>query len=318
MHRILYLTLITLGLVSKTCLAIPPAVEKKEVGFSLDHVSQDCPIIYDNDWWTDVPDAVYLWVKASQNQCSVRGNIVSRDMWEWQNGYTFKLEDGLKDCRELIANARASGLKNIPDPTIGSNEALRRPENGKIEDTKFQRTAGSDLIVAEALKASPTKPLLIFCGGPCTTVATAYLTDPKIVDHIIVFQIDGGAYNGKDNWAWQIVEQRCRFANWARGYFWPQLGKWNPESFAALPKNPVCDALRRYAFGDLAKDNQWGDGAWIFWLFDRKSLTTFEIYDDVGLTIPKEGVNADAMQREFFRTLMDAKVYDADGPSQDR
>jgi hypothetical protein len=24
-------------------------------------------------------------------------------------------------------------------------------------------------------------------------------------------------------------------------------------------------------------DNQWGDGAWIFWLFDRKSLTQFEI-----------------------------------------
>lgn len=304
--------LMALVITSNSGLAVPPDVEKEEGGFSIENVSPNCPVIYDNDWWTDVPDAVYLWVKASQNECEVRGNIVSRDMWEWQNGYTFKLEDGLKDCRELIASARASGLKNIPDPTLGSNEALRRPESGKIEDTQFQRTAGSDLIVAEALKASPTKPLLIFCGGPCTTVATAYLTDPKIADRMVVFQIDGGSYNGKDSWSWQIVEQRCFFANWARGYFWPQLGTWEPEAFKTLPKNPVCDALRRYAFGDLAKDNQWGDGAWIFWLFDREALTTCEVYDDVGVTIPQQGVNTAAMRREFFRTLTNAKEFGTD------
>jgi hypothetical protein len=57
MHRILFVTLITLGLTSRACLAIPPGVKKSEAGFSLEHVSQECPIIYDNDWWTDVPDA---------------------------------------------------------------------------------------------------------------------------------------------------------------------------------------------------------------------------------------------------------------------
>lgn len=65
-------------------------------------------------------------------------------------------------------------------------------------------------------------------------------------------------------------------------------------------------------------DNQCGDGAWIFWLFDGKSLSQFEIHDEVDLTIPKEGVDTNAMQREFFRTLMDPKVFDADGPSHDR
>lgn len=285
-------------------LAAPPSFKVNDNGFSIEHVSPDCPIIYDNDWWTDVPDAVYLWVKASRKECSLRGNIVTRDMWEWQNGYTFKLEEGLKDCRDLIANARASGLKNIPDPLIGCEKVLLRPESGKIEDTLFQQNAGSDLIVAEAMKASPSKPLLIFCGGPCTTVATAYLTNPAIAERIIVFQIDGGAYNGKDNWSWQIVEQRCFFANWARGYFWPQVEKWQPENFSSLPDNPVCDAMRRYAFGDLAKDNQWGDGAWIFWLFDRDCLTKAEIYDETGLTVPREGVNATAMGKEFFRTLL--------------
>lgn len=307
-----YLLMFSDALMARVALSEPPKSEITQVGFSLEHVSQDCPIIYDNDWWTDIPDAVFLWAKASRNDCKLRGNIVSRDMWDWQKGYNFKLEEGLKDCRELIAKARASGLKNIPDPVIGANEALHRPESGQIEDTHFRQSAGSDLIVAEARKALPTKPLLIFCGGPCTTVATAYLTDPSIVDRIVVFQIDGGAYNGKDSWSWQIVEQRCLFANWARGYFWPQIGKWKPQQFQELPRNPVCDSLRHYAFGDLAKDNQWGDGAWIFWLFDRACLKSLEVYDEVGVTIPKSAVNMDAMQQEFFRTLMSSELFYAD------
>ncbi len=85
--------------------------------------------------------------------------------------------------------------------------------------------------------------------------------------------------------------------------FGPRL-KMATEDFKKLPDNPVCDAMRRYAFGGLAKDNQWGDGAWIFWLFDRRCLTRTEVYDETGITIPKDGVDAKAMREEFFRTLL--------------
>ena len=318
MKKLLFVSFFTLAFTVRTVSAIPPSHQILGDQFSIEHVNRDCPIIYDNDWWTDVPDAVYLWIKASRGECSLRGNIVSRDMWEWQNGYTFKIDEGLKDCKDLLAHARASGLKNIPDPTIGSNEALRRPESGKIEDTSYQRNPGSDLIVDEAMKASPTKPLLIFCGGPCTTVAVAYLTKPEIADRVIVFQIDGGAYNGKDAWSWQIVEQRFRFVNWARGYFWPQLGKWDTKKFDSLPQKPIFEAVRRYAYGGLANDNQWGDGAWIFWFFDPSCLSKIEVYNQIGLTVPADGVHVEAMQTEFFRTLMAPESESATTPPKER
>ena len=106
-------------------------------------------------------------------------------MHGWEKGYTYQLKQGMADCQKLLSAARASGLRNIPDPVAGSDEALRKPASGKIEDTVFKPSPASDLIVAEAKKATPQKPLLVFAGGPCTTGATAYLTDPTIVDRMI-------------------------------------------------------------------------------------------------------------------------------------
>jgi len=272
-------------------------------------VSAANPVIYDNDWWTDVPDVAYLWAKASLGQCNMRGNIVSRDMWGWEKGYTYQLKQGMADCQKVFEAAQASGLRNIPAPVPGSDEALRKPASGKIEDTLFKRSPGSDLIVAEAKKASPEKPLLVFAGGPCTTVATAYLTDPTIFDRMIVCQIDGGAYNGSDGWAWEIAMKRCRFANWARGYFWDKLQVWKPDRFKELPHNPLGDLLRTYAKGDLARANQWGDGAWIFYTFEHRCLTQAEDYDHEAITVPKEGTDIKAMEDEFFITMKNPKVY---------
>ncbi|MBW3624289.1 MAG: hypothetical protein KY468_12855 [Armatimonadetes bacterium] len=289
--------------------ALTPKYRETERGLILERVSPNNPMIYDNDWWKDVPDAAYLWSKASMGQADLRGNIVSRDMWGWKEGYTYKLDQGMKDARALLEAARKSGLKKIPDPIPGANEALVKPESGKIEETKFTRSPGSDLIVAEAKKASPKRPLLVYAGGPSTTVAAAYLTDPSIADRVIVFQIDGGAYNGKDSWSWEIMKQRLPFANWARGYFWGDWSGWNPDRFKALPKNPLGDVMREYAHSDLGKANQWGDGAWIFATFAPRSITKAESYDNVAITVPKAGTNVKAMEAEFFATMTNPKVY---------
>lgn len=296
-------------------LASVPANAKKveyqltSEGLRLAGVEATCPLIYDNDWWKDVPDAAYLWAKASLGQANLRGNIVSRDMWNWQGGYTYKLEQGMKDAQSLLEAARRSGLRNIPDPIPGANEVLVRPDSAKIEETKFVRTPGSDLIVREARGATPQRPLLIFAGGPNTTVATAYLTDPSIAENMIVFQIDGGGYNGKDAWSWQIVKQRCKFVNWARGYFWGDWSQWNPDDFKTLPPNPLGDVMREYAKSGLGKANQWGDGAWIFAIFEPRSITQIEDYDREAITVPRAGTNVKAMKEEFFRTMKNPAVY---------
>jgi hypothetical protein len=203
----------------------------------------------------------------------------------------------------LLKAARASGLRNIPDPVMGAVESLRRPTSGKVEDTRFKRSQGSDLIVAEALRASTQEPLLVFVGGACTTVATAYLSNPAIADRMIVFQVDGGCYNGSDQWAWQIAMTHCRFANWARGYFWNKLKSWNAEPFQKLPNSPLSRLLREYAGSDLAKANQWGDGAWIFYTFDHRCLTKAEVYDQLAITVPEGATNVEQIAAEFVATM---------------
>jgi hypothetical protein len=138
----------------------------------------DNPIIYDNDWWFDLFDNNYLWAQASLGEVNLRGNIVSRDMWEWQKGYLYPMEKCVKDAQKALKLARDAGLKNIPELTLGSERVLERPGSGKIEDTKSRPTPGSRLIVVEAKKASAKKPLLVIAGGPMTTVANALLTNP--------------------------------------------------------------------------------------------------------------------------------------------
>ena len=117
-------------------------------------VSSNSSVIYDNDWWTDVPDAAYIWAKASLGKCDLRGNIITRCTFGWEKGYAHKLEEQIQDSDKLLKAARASGLKNIPDPILGAKEALRKPESGKVTDTKHVPSPGSDLIVAEATKAT--------------------------------------------------------------------------------------------------------------------------------------------------------------------
>ena len=292
-------------------LTLKPAYRVTDRGVALEGVSPSNPILYDNDWWTDVPDAAYMWAKASLGKADLRGNVITRCTFGWEKKYAHTMEQSLEEAAKLYGFARKSGLRNVPEPIPGAREALRRPESGKMEDTKFTRSPGSDLIVREARKASPKKPLLIFIGGSCTTVASAYITDPSIADRAVVFQIDGRGYNGSDGWAWDIAMQKFRFVNWARGYFWDKVSVWNPEPFNALPQNPLCDFLREYAFKGHGKANQWGDGAWIFALYDPRCITKVEGYDGLGITVPKEGTNVKAMEAEFFRTMNDPKAYRA-------
>ncbi|MDX1953268.1 MAG: hypothetical protein SFY81_13890 [Verrucomicrobiota bacterium] len=308
--RLIHLILLILACVQCPQLwAVPPEYKIQDGGVRLARVSPDCPIIYDNDWWTDVPDAAYIWAKASLGEAKLKGNIVTRCTFGWETKYAHTLKQQTDEVERLLKLARASGMRNIPDAVIGSTVAIEKPASGKLEDTKFEKTAGSELILAEARKATFEKPLLLFVGGSCTTVASAFLTDPSITNRIIVFQIDGRGYNGSDGWAWDITMKHFVFANWARGYFWDQVSSWDPEPFNQLPKNPLCDFLREYAFQGHGKANQWGDAPWIFQLYNPNCLTKAVDYDGMAITIPRDGNNLKAMQAEFFETMKNPKAY---------
>lgn len=286
------------------------------------------PIIYDNDWWFDVFDNNYLWAQASLGEADLRGNIVSRDMWEWQKGYLYPMGKCVEDAEKALKFARGAGLKNIPDLTLGSDRVLERPESGKIEDTIAHPTPGSRLIVAEARKASPEKPLLIVAGGPLTTVANALLSAPEIAPNLMVFNLTvAGGYNGKDAWSPLIVAKRTRLVDWATGTFWDKNSVFKAEDFERLPDNEFCNDMRRLIASDLGQANQLGDGAALVWLWQHRCWTGVKVreavwrgdrlaFDEVAagergdvLDIPKQSTDLGASRDEFFRVLMQLRLF---------
>lgn len=308
--------------------ALAPEFSVTNGTLQLAGVSAANPVIYDNDWWFDVFDNNYLWAQASLGNADLRGNIVSRDMWDWQKGYTYSMDDCVNDAKKALKDARAAGLKNIPDYTRGSDRALQRPSSGRIEDTEAHPSDGSRLIVAEALKASPDKPLLIISGGPLTTVANALLTNPEIAPNMVVFNLTvNGGYNGKDGWSPYVVIKKTRYVDWGGGDFWDRDSVFRAKDFDSLPDNPFTRDMKRFIRTDLGRANQLGDGAPLVWLFQPKcwkeaqpkraefsgtSVRFNSVHSGESgdlLVIPKKATDLNACREEFFRVLADPHLF---------
>ncbi len=331
----LFLRQLSLLLPAAALFLVPPParaiVPEHTVGqgqVKLTGVGPENPILYDNDWWFDVFDNNYLWAQASLGHARLRGNIVSRDMWDWQKSYLYSFDESWKDADKALQLARDSGLKHIPDLTRGSDRVLVRPESGRIEDTTAHPSDGSRLIVAEAKQASPEKPLLIIAGGPQTTVANALLTNPGIAPNLIVFNLTvSGGYNGKDGWSAYIVAKLARSVDWGGGKFWDKDSVFRAEHFDPLPDNPFTMDMKRFIRSDLGRANQLGDGAPLVWLWQPRCWTGAEIHQagfqgttmslsraksgesgDV-LVIPKSSTDLTASREEFFRVLTTPDLF---------
>ncbi len=120
-RRILTMVLVSLGLVPAQLSAVIVSHRMTPQGLKIHGVGPDSPILYDNDWWFDVFDNNYLWAQVSLGKADLHGNIVTRDMWDWQKGYHYKMEQCVDDAKKALKLARDSGLRNIPDLTLGSD-----------------------------------------------------------------------------------------------------------------------------------------------------------------------------------------------------
>lgn len=302
-----------------------PRYSATDQGLKLSGIDGSNPIVYDNDWWRDVFDDYYLWAQASLGRADLRGNIVTRDMWSHPD-YLYSMQQCVEDGEQALKLARDSGLKHIPDLTIGSDRALSPPDSRVIEETRPYPSPGSRLIIEEAKQASAGKPLVIVAGGPLTTIANALLIDPSIADRMVVFSLTthNFGYNGKDGWSAYIVAKKTYLVEWAVGSFWDKNSVLKPDHFEVLPANPMCDALKQFIRTDLGQANQLGDGAPLVWMFrnscwkgarERRAVYKHPavVYEpgelaDV-LDIPKDQTDLAAMREEFFRVLADPRVY---------
>jgi len=66
-----------------------PAYTVENGAIHIAGVGPDNPILYDNDWGFDVFDNNYLLAQASLGHANLRGNIISRDMWDGEKGYHY-------------------------------------------------------------------------------------------------------------------------------------------------------------------------------------------------------------------------------------
>ncbi len=320
----LLLVLTALLMVSSANAKVPVYTVDKD-GVHIAGIDGNNPVIYDNDWWNDVFDSYYVFAQAHLGAADLRGNIISRDMWEHPN-YLYPMQRCIDDCNKAVKRARSNRWKNIPDPVIGADKALYPPDSLKIDDTEFSPNAGSRLIVREAHKASKEKPLVVIVGGPQTTVATALLDDPTIAEKMVVFNLsttDYG-YNGKDGWSAYIVAKKGQYVEWGGGKFWDKNSVFRPEHFGPLADSPVTKFMKDFIRTNLGAANQMGDGAALVWMYDNRCWTGVEergaLYQapaaqyranggkDV-LVIPKEKTDLTNTREEFLRVLNNPKLY---------
>jgi hypothetical protein len=274
------------------------------------------PVLYDNDFGHNTWDNEFLWALASLGKVDLRGNIVTvvpRD----------PLALGSEDISSWAREARLSrlsGMRNIPEPILGSRRRLAMPASGQWQDLLPESNPGVQLMVAEARKASAEKPLIVVASGELTTVANAILLDPSIVDRMVVFGVYNQGLNAKDSLASNLVARKCRFVEWGRDYFWAGPG----PSAASLPNNSMGVRLSANRDTSTFAPLFFADFAALSFLVDGRSWTSARnakvtspplnaTFGSSGssdfIDIPKEGNDWALMDKVFFAAFADSGAY---------
>ena len=205
------------------------------------------PVVYDNDEAVDMYTDEYLLALASLGEIQLHGILTSSPIEPFDRYVSVaNYERDVADREQLVASAKASGFANIPDRVRGPMGNLQRPTSGRIEDTRPIGAAGSWLIVTEARKASPEKPLIVVAGAPLTAEADAYLLDHSIADKVIIAWLGGRDrdmcdYNGwADPWAAYVVLQKLRLVQFPLRVASPLVPK---RQLLDLPAGPLRDYM---------------------------------------------------------------------------
>ena len=144
-------------------------------------------VIIDNDFCGD-PDGLFQLVHhVLSTSCDIMGIIGAH-----HNGFSFFRDLQGKDDAEKSVNKvnealELMGLKDQLKVVPGAAEKMTDPKQPIVSE-------GARLIVEEALKATPEKPLYVCVGGPLTDIASAWLMNPEIGKNIILIWIGGQEY----------------------------------------------------------------------------------------------------------------------------
>jgi hypothetical protein len=243
-------------------LAAGSCAESRNLGTSVPHgrlpIDERNPIVLVNDGAFDNWQGEYA-VLLAQSGGPRLAEIVVGNSPAWP-----EIEPNIAGWRGLVAAASASGLRNIPDPTVSIGAPLVRPANGDIDATAANRSDGARLIVdASARLSVPYRPLVVVTGGRLTDVADAYLIDRTVTERVVVVSALGtrtasgaamAAPNGEmDPWADTIVTARFRFVQVSA--FYDQRMDVPAARLSEIPDSPLRDwiAAKQPGIWDLAE-----------------------------------------------------------------
>ena len=144
-------------------------------------------VIIDNDFCGD-PDGLFQLVHhVLSSSCDIKGIIGSH-----HNGFSFDRELQGKDDADKSVNKVNQVLELMG--LQGKYKVVPGAPVGMTGIDKPLESEGAKLIVEEALKASPEKPLYLCFGGPLTDLASAWLMNPEIEKNVVLVWIGGQEY----------------------------------------------------------------------------------------------------------------------------
>jgi hypothetical protein len=256
------------------------------------------PVILDNEYWDNGFENEYAWAKASAGTLDLRGNIVT----DGEPGPPSSVDEHLDKARIELREARLAGISGVPDPVAGSRRSLAPAASGRIDDIVPLKSDGSELIVAAARRATPEAPLVVVAGGPLTTVANAYLTDPSIAPRMVVMSVFPFSINRYDSLANYLVAKRCRLIVWGGDYLW-KTGMDTAWAGALPGGSRLHERLRSSLRSGW---NQLGDMAPIAYLSDRRAWTGAEM---AKVSLPLQMFPASSLAFDFLHIPAAANAW---------
>jgi hypothetical protein len=205
-------------------------------------VDERNPVIIHNDSASDNWVGEYALLLAKDGGPSIAGIIVC------SSAYWSSLDTNVMGWTNFVNAARASGFQNVPDLTVSAGAPLVEPDDGQIDSTSPNRSAGAEKIIALSRELGrPSRPVVVLAGAQLTDLADAYLVDPTVVDRVVVVSSLGslkppralmtGPNGDLDPWADWIVAQRFKYVQVSA--FYDQTADVTASELTSVPQNPL-------------------------------------------------------------------------------
>lgn len=285
---------------------------------SIPGVDSTNPVVFENGAFLNPVDGAYLWAQASRGRLDLRGTIVSysKDTGE------AALQRNLRNCLDLVRIARSSGMRGVVDPVAGARHKLAPAPSGRLEDILPRPTQGGLLLIQEAYRARPEKPLIVISAAGLTTVAEALLRDPAIANRMVIVGAQNDNVNNGDSLAAAVVARKARLVLWARDYYWSNRTLIR-KAADVFPTHRLGEALRNQFLKDTSTAGHWahsffGDFGASTYLFNPRVWSSAQgAYFATPLVpspfdyvdIPKAANDWSAMHEEFFAAITRPEAY---------